>query len=97
MLYRLSYSRAGVSIAPCPGLGKGGRPRAGRRCRSAAASCIQRPVEVLAQGRDYAVVDAPAGDLDLARLAAALCCEVVALHPVGSSDPEVGGLRLVAR
>lgn len=54
-------------------------------------------MKVLLQKSDYAVVDAPAGDLELAPLAAELSCEVEALHPVGTFDPEVGGLRLVAR
>jgi 23S rRNA (cytosine1962-C5)-methyltransferase len=54
-------------------------------------------VKVLAQKRDYVVVDAPAGAPDPAPVAAALSAPSDALHPVGAPDPEVGGLQVVAR
>jgi 23S rRNA (cytosine1962-C5)-methyltransferase len=54
-------------------------------------------VEVLERKQDYVVVDRPAGAVELAPVAAALSVEANALHPVGEIDPEVGGIRIVAR
>jgi hypothetical protein len=54
-------------------------------------------VKVLAQTEDCVVADGPAGDVDLAPVAAALSLDPAALHPVDELDPEVGGVRLLAR
>jgi len=54
-------------------------------------------VKLLAQTDACVAIDVPAGGGGLAQAAAALGVALEALHPVVGSDPEVGGVQLVAR